>query len=207
MKEKPTTEVEDPNRTRATLIHRVSNQHDEASWEEFDRIYRRYVYAIIRGMNISEHDADDIAQTVLLGMWNKLPETDVDNIRRFRSWLSTITKNTVLDFIRKRTRDTARVDKAGKEEDLTYLKTVSIPDIENIAEKEWKLHLTNLALENIEPLFSGHAIEVFQLSLNGMDIKSIAKKLDLQENSVYRLKNRVKKRLIIEIEYLRKELE
>ncbi|WP_168433056.1 RNA polymerase sigma factor [Pontiella sulfatireligans] len=207
MNEKPTTETEDPNRTRATLIRRVKNQHDDASWEDFDRIYRRYIYAIIRGMNISEHDANDIAQTVLLGMWNKLPNTDVENIRRFRSWLSTITKNAVLDFIRKRTRDTERVHKAEKEDDLTYLKTISLPDIEKIADKEWKLHLTNLALENIKPLFSGHAIEVFQRSLDGMDIKAIAKQLDLQENSVYRLKNRVKKRLIIEIEQLREELE
>ena len=97
--------------------------------------------------------------------------------------------------------------RAGHEEDLTYLKTIELPDIEKIAEKEWKLHLTNLALENIEPLFSGHAIEVFRLSLEGLDIKTIANQFDLQENSVYRLRNRVKERLIIEIEHLREELE
>ncbi len=208
MSEEPTTQTEDdPDRTRATLIQRVQNQRDEASWAEFDRIYRRYVYAIIRGMNISGHDADDITQTVLLNMWNKLPETEIENIQRFRSWLARITKNTVINFIRKRTSDADRVHRAGQEEDLTYLKTIELPDIEKIAEKEWKLHLTNLALENIEPLFSGHAIEVFRLSLEGLDIKTIANQFDLQENSVYRLRNRVKERLIIEIEHLREELE
>jgi DNA-binding CsgD family transcriptional regulator len=40
-----------------------------------------------------------------------------------------------------------------------------------------------------------------------MEIAAIAEKLGLQENSVYRLRNRVKKRLILEIEQLREELD
>jgi RNA polymerase sigma-70 factor (ECF subfamily) len=208
MKKNETTQhTEDLNRTRATLIQRVKNQHDEESWEEFVHIYRGYVYAIIRRMNISDHDAEDLVQQLMLNMWNKLPQTDVEQIRRFRSWLSTITKNFVTDFIRKRIREAERLEKAEKDATLSYLKAIRLPDIDRIAEKEWKLHITNLALDNIEPLFSGRAIEVFRLSLEGLEIKDIATKLDLQENSVYRLKNRVKKRLILEIEQLREELE
>jgi RNA polymerase sigma factor (sigma-70 family) len=206
-KHKTTIEDEDPNRTRVTLIQRVKNQHDEQSWEDFVRIYSGYIYGIIRRMNISDHDAEDLVQQLMLNMWNKLPNTDIEQIRRFRSWLSTITKNFVIDFIRKRIRETNRLEKAEKDTTLSYLKSINLPDIDRIAEKEWRLHITNLALKNIEPLFSGHAIAVFRLSLDGLEIKAIAERLDLQENSVYRLKNRVKKRLIIEIEQLREELE
>ncbi len=199
--------AEDPYRTRITLIQRVKNQRDAASWEDFVRIYRNYIYAIIRNMNISNHDAEDLVQQLMLNMWNKLPKTDVEQIRYFRGWLATITKNFVTDFIRKRIREAERLEKAEKDATLSYLKAIRLPDIDRIAEREWKLHIANLALENIEPLFSGHAIEVFRLSLDGLEVQAIAKKLDLQENSVYRLRNRVKKRLILEIEQLREELD
>jgi RNA polymerase sigma-70 factor (ECF subfamily) len=199
--------MEDSDRTRITLIQRVRNQHDEQSWNDFVRTYRNYVYAIVRNMNISEHDAEDLVQQLMLLMWKKLPQTDVEQIRRFRSWLATITKNLVTDFIRKRIRETERMEKAELEEALSYIKTIRLPDIEDIAEKEWKIHITQLALDNIEPLFSGKAIEVFRLSLQGITSKEIAKRLELQENSIYRLKTRVKDRLIQEIEFLREELE
>ncbi len=199
--------AEDQYKTRATLIQRVQNQQDEQSWNEFVLVYRRYIYAIIRSMNISEHDSEDILQQVLINLWNSLPKMDCKKIKRFRSWLSTVTKNCVTDFIRKRTREANRLEKAGKDDTLTYLKAIRLPEIDNIAEREWEIHLTNLALENIEPLFSGKAVEAFRLTLQGKSVEEIAAELDLKENSVYRLKNRVKERLIQEIRHLRDELE
>jgi RNA polymerase sigma factor (sigma-70 family) len=199
--------MEDQYKTRATLIQRVQNQHDDASWDEFVRVYRRYIYAIIRSMNISEHDTEDILQQVLINLWNSLPKMEYQKIIRFRSWLSTVTKNCVTDFIRKRIRDANRLEKAGKDDTLTYLKTIRLPEIDAIAEREWEVHLTNLALENIEPLFSGKAVEAFRLTLQGKSVEEIAEELDIKKNSVYRLKNRVKDRLIQEIVHLRATLE
>ncbi|MEI6892853.1 MAG: sigma-70 family RNA polymerase sigma factor [Pontiella sp.] len=199
--------AEDQYQTRASLIQRVQNQQDEQSWEEFVQVYRRYIYAIIRSMNISEHDTEDILQQVLINLWNSLPKMDYEKINRFRSWLSTVTKNCVTDFIRKRTREAKRLERAGQDDTLTYLKAIRLPEIDQIAEREWEIHLTNLALENIEPLFSGKAVDAFRLTLKGKNVEEIAAELDLKENSVYRLKNRVKERLIQEIRHLRDELE
>ncbi|MCF7847594.1 MAG: sigma-70 family RNA polymerase sigma factor [Kiritimatiellales bacterium] len=199
--------MEDQYSTRATLIQRVQNRHDDKSWEEFVRVYRRYIYAIIRSMNISEHDTEDILQQVLLNLWNSLPKMDYARINRFRSWLSTVTKNCVTDFIRKRARDAQRLEKAARDETLIYLRTIRLPEIGKIAEHEWEIHLTNLALANIAPFFSGKAVEVFRMSLKGRSVEEISQELGLKENSVYRLKNRVKDRLIQEIMHLREDLE
>ena len=75
--------AEDQYQTRATLIQRVQNQQDEQSWAEFVQVYRRYIYAIIRSMNISEHDTEDILQQVLINLWNSLPKMDYEKINRF----------------------------------------------------------------------------------------------------------------------------
>lgn len=198
---------DDPRRTRLTLIQRVAHQHDEKSWEDFVNIYSNYTYAIIRSMGISENDAQDINQQLLLTMWNKLPQTDIDKLVHFRAWLSTITKRLVIDFIRKRTSEAKRLEKAGQDETLGYIKAIRLPEIDPIAEREWKLHITNLALERIQPFFSGQAIEVFRLTLEGTSAHEIAEKLNIQENSVRRLNSRVKKKLLIQIEELRNTLE
>ncbi len=199
--------MEDPYQTRITLIERVKNPSDEASWEDFVSIYKGYIYTIIRNMNISEHDAEDIAQQVILKLWKKLPETDLTKITRFRSWLSTTTKNCVIDFIRKRTNEAKRLKKAKHDHTLAYLKTISLPESENSIEQEWKIYLVNLALTNISSLFSGHAIAAFRLSMAGADAETIAEKLNIQKKSVNRLKLRVKNRLTTEVDRLKRELE
>ena len=193
--------------TRQTLIRRIQDRGDDEAWEEFLLIYRRYIYAIIRNMNMSENDADDLVQLVTIKLLDSCSKQDFSQIRRFRSWLSTLTRNCVIDFIRKRSLEAERFEAAAKEDAMAYLKDIRLPDIEQIAEREWGVHIANMALENIRPLFSGKAIKVFQLSLDGMDVPQIAQQLALKENSVYRLKNRVKARLITEVEELRKEFE
>ena len=199
--------MEDPYQTRITLIKRVKNPNDETSWEDFISVYKGYIYTIVRNMNISEHDAEDITQQVTLKLWKKLPEIDLTKIRRFRSWLSTTTKNCAIDFIRKRTNEAQRLEKAKRERTMAYLKTISLPESENSIEQDWKIYLVNLALKNISPLFSGHAIAVFRLSMAGVDTETIAKELNIQKKSVARLKLRVKNRLTIEIDRLKTELE
>jgi RNA polymerase sigma-70 factor (ECF subfamily) len=192
--------------TRQTLIQRVKNQHDEKSWEEFAGIYRGYIYTVIRNMGIAESDREELVQQTLIKLWKKLPDIDCNHSGKFRSWLSTLTKNCVIDFIRKRKRESALQEKAADQEELDHFRTV-LPDIDNISETAWKQHLTTLALDNIEPYFSGKSVKVFRLSLQGMEVPRIAEELGIQENSVYRLKTRVKARLIEEIQRLRSELE
>ncbi|VGO18039.1 RNA polymerase sigma factor [Pontiella sulfatireligans] len=199
--------MKDPYRTRRTLIERVKNQHDDKSWEEFVRVYQDYIYAIIRRMGISEHDADDLLQQVLINLWNNLPKMDYDDIKRFRSVLSTVTRHRVIDFMRKRGTDANRLERAGQDETLSYLSSITQSEVDAIADREWEIHLTNLAVAKVEPLFSGQAVKAFRLSLKGLSIEEISQELGLQENSVYRLRNRVKVRLIQEIAQLRKELE
>jgi RNA polymerase sigma-70 factor (ECF subfamily) len=196
----------DTYNTRQTLIQRVKNQHDEQSWEEFAGIYRGYIYTVIRNMGIAESDREELVQQTLIKLWKKLPEIDCEHSGRFRNWLSTLTKNCVIDFIRKRKREATLQEKAADQEELDHYSTV-LPDIDRISKAAWKKHLTTLALENIEPFFSGKAVRVFRLSLKGLAVPQIAKELDIQEASVYRLKTRVKARLIEEVQRLRNELE
>lgn len=199
--------MQDLYQTRKTLIQRMQETQNERSWEEFLCIYEPYVYTIIRNMNIAEDDAKDVAQQVMVKVWKNIDGIEVETNKRFRSWLGKVTKNCATDFIRKRSLDAKRLDKARRDETLTYLSSIRLPDIEAIAEREWGVHIFNMALERVEKVVSKKAIQVFTLSMQGMDVDQIAEKMDMKKNSVYRSKNRVKERLAQQIDQLRQELE
>ena len=62
-------------------------------------------------------------------------------------------------------------------------------------------------MERAKMVFSGNAIEVFQLSLKGKDVEEIAIQLHIKTNTVYTLKHRVKTVILKEIKQLKHDLE
>ena len=190
--------------TRQTLIARLRDQYDEESWEIFTRIYQRYIYVVIRRMNLSHSEAEDLVQEILLKVWKKLPEFNYNPDKaHFRTWLSTVIKNRVISYFRSNQSHNNKLNKAALELNQTY----SDNEIDAIIRREWESYITNMAMERIKKSFPGQALQVFEMSLNGKSVSEIAERLKLKENSVYKSKNRVKARLIEEVSLLRTDLE
>jgi RNA polymerase sigma factor (sigma-70 family) len=207
MSQNPTVESPSSDHTRFTLIERVKRQYDEAAWKEFADIYKGYIYAVIRNLAMSEHDAEEVHQKVMVKLWEKLPTLDTSQIRRFRSYLAMVAKNEVKQFIRARERRMEREMKSLEAGESDYLNSIRLPEIEKIAEEEWKVHLTNLAFKKIEGSFSKKAMEVFRLSVEGVSPDEIAEQTGIARGSIATLKARVKTRFFKEIEILREDLE
>ena len=87
-----------------------------------------------------------------------------------------------------------------------YLEKVSLPEIEEIAESEWRTYIANLAWENISPDLHENAAKCFKLFNEGVEVAEIAKQLDIVEGSVYVYKKRVEQKLIKEIKSLEEDL-
>jgi RNA polymerase sigma-70 factor (ECF subfamily) len=192
------------NQTRQTLIERLRDKHDEVSWQTFTDIYQRYIYVVIRRMNVSHSETEDLVQEILFKVWSKLPEFNYNPDKaRFRTWLSTVIKNRVVTYIRSAQSHANKIDKASMEPVQAYLEH----DMDEIMQKEWESYITNMAMNRIKQNFPGQAIEVFEMTLEGKSVSDIAQQLGLKENSVYKSKNRVKARLIEEIKVLRQDLE
>ncbi|MDF7826781.1 RNA polymerase sigma factor [Pontiellaceae bacterium B12227] len=194
--------------TRQTLLMRAKNQDDHAAWEEFAAYYRDFIDMVLHQMNLYSVDMDDLAQEILLKIWKSLPNHIYDKDRaRFRTWLSRLIRNQVLDHIRTTQRRTRKHVAAAGDETIDSMPMITEPDVEKIIQKEWEVHIVQLALKNISSLFSERAIEAFSLSIDGKSTVEIAEQLGVKPNSVTKLKNRVKERLMKEIKHLRTELE
>jgi len=193
--------------TRQTLLMRAQDPDDGDAWEEFIHFYKPFIFQILHRMKINVNDFDDLVQDILLKLWKGLPKYDKQKAK-FRTWLSCVTRNTVISFFRTKS---SRPDLLGVEdhvlEDAAFLNSYSSAELEKLFEDEWRAYLCNMALENIKKLFTGNAVEAFILSQKGMKPQEIAEKLNLTKESVSVLTCRVRSKFSSELKKLVNNLE
>lgn len=189
--------------TRETLLAKLKNKHDDASWEDFVFYYKSYIYIICRRMNLSHHDAEEVVQKVLMTAWKKLPDFKYNKKQRFRGWLCKVTKDSVNEFFRSAKRQSTKVDRVSE---YSVNDKFSDPDIEKIAEEEWKAYIAGMALDNIKDNFSEQAINVFTKLSEGKSRSIVAEELGLPVNTVSVYKKRVTVKLRSEIRRLYHDL-
>lgn len=191
--------------TRITLLQRAQSGKDHPDWDELLKYYEPFIRRILIGMGVAPANLDDVCQQVLSQLWQELANYQrLEGQARFRTWLTRLIRNVAINDYRKR----QRAQRVGG----THLQDVedlpqSPPDLEGRVEQEWQRHVVGIALKRMNQVFSGNAVEVFVRSTEGESSEAISKSLGLSVQSVYVLKNRVKKRLAHEVKLLREQLE
>ncbi len=193
--------------TRLTLLARAKNPEDHQAWEEFVSFYQRFIYHILHKMSIDLNDFDDLVQVVLLRLWEGLASYDKQDCK-FRSWLSCVTRNTVLNYLDKQQRQQNRQVQMGDCQEMhIFLNGLSDTELDKMIEHEWRAYISTLALEKLKKLFSGVAIDAFLLSQAEVSTEDIAEKLGIKKASVYVLTSRVRSKFVDEMRRLVRELE
>jgi len=177
---------------------------DDEAWNDFVAYYERFIYYLMHAMRVDAADIPDLKQVVLIKIWKNL-RTYESRGSKFRTWLSQVVRNAVIDYYRAVQRRSnvvlggVYVDTASSAEEST--------ELDKLIEEEWEVYMINYALGRLLDVFSETAVNVFELSLKGQSSKEIARQLDITVNSVYTLKNRVKSRLIKEVNAIIREVE
>src|SRR5689334_10548462 len=98
----------DGSQTSATLLARLRQRPaDQAAWGLFTDRYAGKIYGWCRGWNLQEADAQDVTQTVLLKLAEKMQGFVYDPSRSFRAWLKTVTRHAWSDYWDGRGKDLA----------------------------------------------------------------------------------------------------
>jgi hypothetical protein len=61
-------------RTRATLLDRLKNWNDQASWQEFFDIYWQLIYGVARKAGLTDAEAQDVVQETLVAVAKHMPK-------------------------------------------------------------------------------------------------------------------------------------
>ncbi|MDF7799270.1 sigma-70 family RNA polymerase sigma factor [Pontiellaceae bacterium B1224] len=192
------------NKTSYTLLSRACDTDDEEAWNELVGHYGRFILYILGELGVPEGERHDVMQNVLVGLTRTLKNYDRSR-STFRNWLGTVIRNTAVNYFRKRQSRPSNFCEFESESAADELKVPS--DIHLWIESEWATYIGNLAMERVQQVFKGQAIEAFELGLDGKTAAEIAEETGLTVSSVYTLRKRVKQRLLLEVRSLTEELE
>lgn len=193
--------------TRVTLLERLRTGKDQTAWLEFESTYRAFIFSLILRMGIPNADAEDISQTVLTKVWQKIEDFEYNRNRgKFHNWLAAMTRNTVKDFFRTKKNFITGRDAVEYQETYDSIEQQILPDIEKLAREEWILHITNLAWDNIKNDLHENKRNVFKYISQEIPNSEIAQKLGISETSVRVYKAEVFEKMRTEITRLNQEL-
>lgn len=92
--------------TNQSLILRVKDPADAASWSVFLSIYRPVVVRMACGLGLQHADAEDLAQQVFMSVAKAIEDWVPDTHQPpFRMWLARITRNAIVNALTRRKPD------------------------------------------------------------------------------------------------------
>jgi len=169
----------------ATLIRRCK-AGDAVAWEELVRQYNRRIYNICYRFTGSPDQAEDLTQEVFIRMYRTLDSYDPEKAA-FMTWLTTMTRNLLVDNFRKtkhdRVTDSLENTLTDEEEGPKLgdqLQDTSAPPDTRLANRETK-ELVHRALQKLSPELRE---AVILRDLQDMDYRDIAAVLKVPEGTV-----------------------
>lgn len=195
----------DANKTQESLLLRLKDHSEEASWNEFYSIYGRMIYGFALNFRLSHSEAEDIVQEVCVKVSRRIINFNYSSERgHFRSWLKTITKHAVIDYIRRQ--DSRRNTSAKYQEYAEVLMNERESESDALWQREWEKTLIDVALQRVYERISERCQKAFKLfALGQMSADEVGRDLDMEPNTVYACKHRVIQYLREEVEVLKKE--
>jgi RNA polymerase sigma-70 factor (ECF subfamily) len=130
------------NPTSVSLLYRVRDQTDQASWDEFAKLYYGLIQRWLKAQGVRSQDADDVAQEVMVFVSGGIGNFEHNGRQgAFRSWLRRVTSNRLREHWRKRDR---RKNREGP--DLGDMAEALADDRSNVS-RVWNLEHDRFVLE------------------------------------------------------------
>lgn len=178
-------------KTRASLILRLRTPADAEAWEEFTQIYRPLIFRIAISRGLQPADANDVVQEAMSRVAKSIRLFDPDPDKgSFRGWLSRITRNLVIEFLRNKN----RLPKTG-DDSAVYQLVQSKPDPSSeskLFDLEYERQLFAWAAAKAESRFEPATWQAFwETAVENKPVSEVAKRLNISRGAVYIARSRV----------------
>ena len=213
----------DTIRTRHSLLNRLKDLGDQASWQDFFDTYWRLIYNVAVKAGLTDTEAQEVVQETVIAVARKISEFKADPAHgSFSAWLMRLTRWRIADQFRQRGKAGVQASaclsgegtlKRERQPDDTGLTdTVDrIPDPDGVAfetmwGEEWERNLLAAALEQVKRQVSPKQYQMFDLHvLQNLSVQHAAHTLQVSTASVYMAKHRVGRLLKKAIKELQKK--
>ena len=199
------------HQTRSTLIRRLKNWQDEASWQDFFNTYWRLIYGVARKSGLNDAEAQDVVQETMLAVAKHMPTFTYDpKIGSFKAWLLNMTRWRILDQFRKRRTVDMTPPETGDTTTTSFINRVPDPasqHIEDVWELEWQQNLVAAALDHVKRRMAPRKFQIFDSYVNkDWTPEKVARRFGVSVDEVYVAKHRITHLIKGEVERLEKQM-
>lgn len=176
-----TKDLEQSAREDVRLAKRVKKGDEQAFEILFDK-HSDWVYSKAYRMLRDHQNTEEVWQDIFVKVWQKIDKWD-SNKGSFQAWLNRVARNTIIDAIRKKSKNKEILLMANEEGDTPlrdYKDTRPTPD-EQAEYNEIQNEIDNALLQVAKP---GHRIAWALRHLEGLSIAEISKTLNRKEGTV-----------------------
>lgn len=188
--------------TSVSLLARLARDSlDQAAWAGFVRRYGAQIQAWCRKWGLQDADAEDVTQTVLTKLAQKMRSFRYDPERSFRAYLKTLTHYAWCDFLESRK---APGSGSGDTQVLALLQAVEArDDLLSRLDAEFDRELLEEAMIRVQKRVESRTWDAFRLTaLDGLSGSAAASQLAMKVATIFKAKSKVQKMLQEEIEKL-----
>lgn len=201
--------------TRRSLLHRLKDWEDHASWQTFFDTYWRLIYNVALKAGLSPVEAEEVVQETVVSVAKAMKDFRYDPARgSFKGWLLQLTGWRITNQFNRRSRhaplgpgseaEAESLDVAPDEPDEAY----AVPaDLEQLWDAEWEHNLEQAALERVRAQVNPKQFQIFDLYvLQHRPAREVREFLEVSYTEVYLAKHRVGKLIRKESARLRQKL-
>jgi RNA polymerase sigma-70 factor (ECF subfamily) len=195
--------------TRDSLLSRLKDWGDNASWHDFFNTYWRLVYGVALKAGLSDQEAQEVVQETVITVARRIPEFKYDpSVCSFKTWLLNLTRWRIVDQLRKRKSEGRRAP-AAETTHTTVIERIADPagvDLEAVWDAEWEQYLLDNAIARIKRKVSPEQYQMFDLAVfRRWPVKKVARELGVSLGTVYLARHRVGSLLKKEVRKLERQ--
>ena len=181
--------------TRASLILRLDDVDNHDAWDEFVSIYEPLLMSLASRFGMQPSDAADVVQETLIAVSNSVADYEPDDRpASFRRWLSTITRNKLIDQLSSRA---VRERGSGDTNVRHWLEQrPAVDSDESVWDIEQRRQVFRWAASAVARQVSAATWQAFyRTSVQNESVQAVADSLGIQCGMVYVARSRVMVRL------------
>jgi RNA polymerase sigma factor (sigma-70 family) len=199
--------------TRDSLLVRLKDWQDDASWRDFFNTYWRLVYGVALKAGLTEQEAQEVVQETVITVARHIPQFKYEpNICSFKTWLLNLTRWRIVDQLRKRPKKVMITGRSNGEHAAGTAMLERVPDpaslnLDAVWDKEWEQHLLSSAIQSVKRKVNPEQYQIFHLCVfKEWPVQKVTRELGISATRVYLAKHRVAALLKREVKMLEKKI-
>jgi RNA polymerase sigma-70 factor (ECF subfamily) len=183
--------------TRHSLLQRLKNWEDQASWQDFFDTYAKLIYGVALKAGLTDAEAQDVVQETVMTVAKNIKDFQVGSEHgSFKGWLLKITRWRIADQFRKRP-EAAPLTAHGSGDTIRTSTTDRIADpaslnLDAVWDADWEQNLLDAAMEKVQQQVEPAQFQMFHLHvMRQWTAEKVAQKLGVKIGKVYFAKYKI----------------